>query len=553
MDTEYYSGVIVCFEKLRAELSILLEPGLIGEFDHIELIEVIGTPRGGRTINLLSIAVFAEGRPQIGDVEEPQYLTKRIGRIGGFKDWSFGVMRTFRPIKALDQALATLDATGKWMLSGRELGVGRLQPEPKMFVPPNGTVCIPLNNVLKNNFWAGSHVFRLTDQEKASFIPFFDDRRRLQELSDAISNDVPIALAGLADLLGDVLIQLPVTILVPAVKAPRGSNYSEIVLTWRNSSAPRPLLVAARSRSDELLVGTAISERFTNCLRLPIDSHNQSLETEFWDPEANILVGATAPTSTIKKIELGIQVIQPEPRVFCAPTLDNNFVTERVQLTETMTSDFGKTIDKDASFWLGRRQQIEERRRLEETRDFVQYRPQANPQAEKSRSLADLHFLINAHGQTGVDLWDPYLSSEDILRTLFWCKHSGAPMRALTDGRDPPPDSSQDCSALEHIAQKPSFLDRQRAILERYAGNCQGLRLEYKTRRGQKGWHFHDRFLIFPNMRDGPRAWSLGTSINSFGQAHHILQRVSNPVMVAGAFEDLWEALDEPDHIIWSS
>lgn len=543
----------MCFNKLRNELSTLLKPGLIGEFDHIELIEVIGTPQGGRTINVLSIAVFAEGRPQIGDVEETQYLTKRIGRIGGFKDWSFGVMRTFRPIKALDQALATLDATGKWMLSGRELGVGRLQPEPKVFAPPNGTVCVPLNNVLKNNFWAGSYVFRLTDKEKVPFTPFFDDRRRLQELSDAISNDVPIALAGLADLLGDVLIQLPVTIVVPSVSVPHSSNYSDVVLTWRNGSASRPLLVAARARCDELLVGAAISERFTDCVQLPIDSHSQSLEMEFWDPEADILVGATAPTSKIKQIELGMHVIQHEPRVFSAPNLDGHMVVERVQLTETTTSCVGKTIDQDARFWLGRRQQIEERRRLEETRDFVQYRPQPNPQAEQVRSLTDLHFLINAHGQTGVDLWDPYLSAEDILRTLFWCKHSGAPMRALTDGRDPPRDSSQDCSALEHVAKKPSFLDRQKEILERDAGNCQGLHLEYKTRRGQKGWHFHDRFLIFPNMRDGPRAWSLGTSINSFGQAHHILQRVSNPAMVAGAFEDLWAALDEPGHVIWRS
>ncbi len=100
---------------------------------------------------------------------------------------------------------------------------------------------------------------------------------------------------------------------------------------------------------------------------------------------------------------------------------------------------------------------------------------------------------------------------------------------------------------------KLPFPDRQRAVLERDAGNRQGLRLEYRTRRGPKGWRFHDRFLIFPNVPDGPRAWSLGTSVNGLGQAHHILQRVSNAAMVAGAFEDLWAALDEPQHVIWKS
>lgn len=78
-----------------------------------------------------------------------------------------------------------------------------------MFAPPDGAVRVSLNNVLKNNFWAGSPVFRLKDRDKTSFAPFFVDRRRLQALSDAVSAGVPIAFAGLADLLGDVLIHIP--------------------------------------------------------------------------------------------------------------------------------------------------------------------------------------------------------------------------------------------------------------------------------------------------------------------------------------------------------
>ncbi|KAA0124278.1 hypothetical protein CIW48_08090 [Methylobacterium sp. P1-11] len=542
------------FEKLREELRFLLTPGRIGEFDHIELIEVIGTPRGGTTINVLSVAVLAEGRPHVGDTERTECLTGRIGRIEGFRDWSFGVMRTLRPVVALDRALESLETTGQWTLSGRPLGTGNLRPEPAVFAPADGTVRVPLNNVLKNNFWAGSHVFRLTDQQKAPFEPFFADRRRLQTLSDAVSAGVPIAFAGLADLLGDVLIQLPVTILVPSVTAPRGAEHSDVAVTWRNGSPPRPLATAARTRWDELLTGAAVGERFTEGVRLPIDNHRQPLETEIWDAEAGILVSATASTSTIERIGLDMHVIQHEPRLFTAPDLEGQPFAERVKLTETRSSLVGPAAGKDANFWLGRRQDLEERRRLEETRDFVQYRPQANSTAQQVRALADVRFLIDTHGQTGVDLWDPYLSAEDLLRTLFWCSHSGAPLRALTDGRDPPPETSQDCSAPQgSVAPRQPFADRQRAILERDAGNRQGLRLEYRTRRGPKGWHFHDRFLIFPNMRDGPRAWSLGTSVNSLGQAHHILQRVSNPAMVAGAFEDLWAALDDPQHVIWRS
>lgn len=542
------------FNKLRKELSLLLASGCIGEFDHIELIEVIGTPRGGSPINVLSVAVLAEGRPDVCDAEQTEHLTERIQRIEGFKDWSFGVMRTLRPVAALDQALAVLVATGQWKLSGRALGTGKLHPEPALFAPPDGTVRVPLNNVLKNNFWAGSHVFRLTDRDKTPFAPFFADRRRLQALSDAVSVSVPITFAGLADLLGDVLIQVPVTILVPSITAPRGEEYSDVAVTWRRGSTPRPLVTAARTRWDELLTGAAVSERFTGGTRLLIDNHRQPLETETWDAEAGILVGATASTSTIKHIELDMLAIQHEPRLFTAPDLEGRPVSERVELVTTTTSLVGTAAGQDANFWFGRRQDLEEKRRLEETRDFVQYRPQVNSSGEQVRALADLRFLIDTHGQTGVDLWDPYLSAEDLLRTLFWCRHHGAPLRALTDGRDPLRDAPCDCTTPQvAVAPKPSFPDRQRTVLERDAGNREGLRLEYRTRRGPKGWHFHDRFLIFPNVRNGPRAWSLGTSINSLGQAHHILQRVSNPAMVAGAFEDLWAALDEPQHVIWRS
>ncbi len=550
--TKAGAGTAVAFEQLRDELRVLLSPGRVGEFDHIELTEVIGTPPKSATLNVLSVAVLAEGRPDVGDAEEMERLTGRI-RIDGFKGWSFGVVRTLRPVAALDQVLATLAATGRWVLSGQPIGTGDLRPEPAMFAPPDGTVRVPLNNILKNNFWAGSHVFRLTDRDKAPFAPFFADRRRLQTLSDAVSAAVPVAFAGLADLLGDVLIQVPVTILVPSVTAPHGAEHSDVAVTWRRGSTSRPLAIAARTRWNELLTGAAVSERFQESVRLPIENRRQPLETEIWDAEAGILVGATASTSILKRIELGMHVIEHEPRLFTAPNLEGQPVAERVTLTETRTSFIGEAAGQDANYWLGRRQDLEEKRRLEETRDFVQYRPQPGSFAERARALDDLRFLINMHGETGADLWDPYLDGEDLLRTLFWCSHSGAPLRALTDGRDPPSNSPDQSALPGPVAPGLSFPERERAVLERDKGNCQGLRLEYRIRRGPKGWGFHDRFLIFPNGRDGPRAWSLGTSINSLGLAHHILQRVSNPAMVAGAFEDLWTALDESQHVIWRS
>ena len=538
--------------RWREELRSLLSPGCVGDFDHIELTEIIATPRGGRTLNVLSVAVLAEGRPGVAKSEQTKWLTPRIP-VDGFKDWCFGVGRTLRPLAALDNALSGFATTGVWALSGQALEVGDLWPEPAMFAPRDGTVQVPLNKVLKNNYWAGSHVFRLIDRNKKPFAPFFADRRRLQALSDAVSQAVPMAFAGLADMLGDVLIQIPVTILVQTVDVPRNAEHSDVEVAWRRGSSPKTLVVAARTRWDELLTGAVVSKGFQDTARLPIDGHRQPIESETLETGTGRLISATASTSTIKTIVHKMRVHQHEPRLFAIPDLEGRLQARRVSLIQTSTTVVGEKAERNANYWLSRRQDLEERRRLEESRDFVQYRPRPGSSDERLRALADIRFLVDQHGEAGVDIWDPYLTGEDLLQTLFWCTHSGAPLRALTDGRDPPPNAPSDEPLPEAAAPRVPFPDRQRVVLERDKGNCEGLCLEYRTRRGPKGWGFHDRFLIFPNGSDGPRAWSLGTSVNSLGKAHHILQRVSNAAIVAGAFQDLWEALDEPQHVVWRS
>jgi hypothetical protein len=370
-------------------------------------------------------------------------------------------------------------------------------------------------------------------------------------LSDAVSALLPMTFAGLADLLGDVLIQVPVTILAPAIAEPRGKNLFQVNIAWRRGATPRDLRIAGRTRRDELLTGAAVVDRFQSEASLLISGERQPVETEIWDADAGILMGATAATTILTNVHLAMHIIQHEPRIFTAPDIQGQPALERIGLTVTQLSVVGENASQDANFWLTRRQYLEEKCRLETTRDFVQYRPNPGSLNERARALADIRFLINAHGHQGVDLWDPYLTAKDLFRTLFWCSHSGAPMRGLTDGRDPPSSTQPGASATS--APAPSFGDRQKFVLNRDCGNRQGLRLEYRTRRGPKGWGFHDRFLIFPNRPEGPLAWSLGTSVNSLGLAHHILQRVPNPALVASAFEDLWTALDEIQHVIWRS
>jgi hypothetical protein len=94
-------------------------------------------------------------------------------------------------------------------------------------------------------------------------------------------------------------------------------------------------------------------------------------------------------------------------------------------------------------------------------------------------------------------------------------------------------------------------MEQQRLALNSIESNWRGLRLEYRVKHGPAGFGFHDRFLIFPRAEEDALAWSLGTSVNGIGMEHHILQRVDNGQLILDAFLELWEQLDQPEHLIW--
>ena len=66
---------------------------------------------------------------------------------------------------------------------------------------------------------------------------------------------------------------------------------------------------------------------------------------------------------------------------------------------------------------------------------------------------------------------------------------------------------------------------------------------------------FHDRFLIFPKSQYSPaQAWSLGTSVNSLGKSHHIIQKVNDAQIIEDVFNNFWsQSISKEENIIWKS
>jgi hypothetical protein len=521
----------------QMDIAPLLVPGILGFFTHFEVTEIFATIDGqSGARNVLTIAV-AEERDGAQD-ESLNYLGPRI-RLKSLPRYAFGVQRYLRPIHDLVPALDRLDEANSWEASGIALACEPLNALRRKFVSPDATEPTPLNHVLKNNFWNGSHILEWADRTKTNVRPLLDKPILLQELAREINKVVPIGLDAVSDRLGHVLVQLPVRVLIADFHQSRGSDFY-IETVWHSKATPRPLRASCGVEQDGSVLGYASVPSSGDKATLPMNPTRGLHRGFLWDDDNQLLLAATGPRAFVNSIAFQMMPITPEPRVFTIKQAGGNLKQERIAVTATMLPTIiGETENDDTGGWTGKRLYLEQGERVARERSFVQYRPTNGRIAEERvRALADIRFLIGQHGGEGVWLWDPYLTAHDVLETLFFSRHSHSDLRALTAGR-------------EIEAQESDFVDAQRQELGEVQSNWHGLRLEYRIRSGQAGWVFHDRFLIFPRSRDGALAWSLGTSVNSLGHAHHILQKVGDGQRVMDAFVELWDLLSAPEHLIW--
>ena len=159
-------------------------------------------------------------------------------------------------------------------------------------------------------------------------------------------------------------------------------------------------------------------------------------------------------------------------------------------------------------------------------------------------ALDFLRELIEKYGKNGIYLWDPYLNAKDLLETVFFSPYANSPIKALTGLKI----ASQENKTLSYKADLANEINQ--AIRQ-----ASWLNLTFVNADRSKVGDFHDRFIIFPQAIDEPvRAWSLGTSVNSLGKSHHIIQEVEDGQIIADVFEEMWDqSINDEDNIIWKS
>lgn len=564
------ANLVVSQQKLLEEFNLLTKREILGLFDHIELTEVVRYADGSKQpTNVLTIAVATQSATS---AKTKPLNASRI-RISRLKGYNFGVFRSILSIDAFYNALNGWAQNGVWEPSIMPVSVGALTPVSKQFVPPNSHTEIPLNAALKNNFFAGSYVLELFDIQKIAHSGFESSPSALQELSECVSELVPLQLASLSDRLGNIVVQIPIDAVRASFKT-NGKRY-KVEVAWHPEITPRDVIATVQTEYDKSIISFGQKTIQSGTLSIGKDPGHGGLYGFLWDVQNEIVLAATGEVSFIKTMFMNMVPSQSEPRTI-PQRIGDSEATQRISLSSPpLPSLIGDNPNTSITKPIRKRSYDEERLKLAQLRQFVQYAEKpVSGSFERVRALSDVRRLIASHGALGVWLWDPFLSPQDLLDTLFYNPTSGAPMRALTSLKVPAKIPDNPLQTLRSAGSnkglkvagshsnktdqkrgkdsKADLLKSYKSELSNLPSNFQGLSLEFRSAHGQKGWEFHDRFLIFPKSEhDRAKAWSLGTSVNSLGKSHHILQQADNAQLIADAFQLLWDAVDHSNNQIW--
>lgn len=535
--------------RFVANVRRLTAQGVIGFYNCCEVTEIFAVRPDRQATNLLSVFVLEE-RDLIPGQETPVFLTERLITIKGSGFNGFGVRRYFLTVEQLHQVFDDFVETGCWKPSGAVLLLGDMTFTRPYFVPPDATDEVPLNGLLKNNFWNGSHVLEFFAQNTTCLDVFLDKPALLQELSEKLQSVIPIKIASLSERLGNILLQFPIDVLRTKFGF-QGDTATSFEMVWDRRISERSLMAVSTNKFDNTYPGFALQEvSFSEAVvTINTGDSTQITNTFLWDMEHQILLAASGGVSSVRQIYLHSHPVSQEPRQIVIPSFDES--TELRERIRVSGHDFGGgSVIGDPTDEFAYRDQVNARKYSQEQKDllrrkdFVQYGRHTGRGYDEA--ISDLRGLINQYGEHGVWLWDPYLNAVDVMRTLFFCSHGSVDLRALGSS------DQKTRTQLDYSYDRlEDWKSGQRAVFSTEGNNYYGLHLEFRVRHGNVGWSFHDRFLIFPMKEQEPKAYSLGTSINSLGKDHHILQRVSNGRLVADAFQELWDLLDADDFLVW--
>lgn len=527
------------------DLQTLLIGQSLGEYNCVEVTEIFAiTEKGAQPTNIFTLMVAESRESKNLILDQCAFVNNEPIKVSLLKSWTIGIKTYLVSVdKAIDM-FATAESDNDWDSCGQKVKTSEYAYKKRTFAPPDSFESVPLNSVLKNNFNNGSYVVELINQHKTEFSMYFEQTTLLQELSDKLLKYLPIDLSSLSDRLGNIIFQIPVKAIQTQTTLLSDRKSIECKIAWHPNIQPRELMVCGSQEDDDF---NKDDFHITLCSKGSMSGtipfkHKGAYRITIWDIDNELILNSSPPSSFIRSFGFSSNIMESEQRVIYHNDGSSSIVPV---ITHSDTKTVGDKQSRSTD-WSKVRIYENNRGKLRESLEFVQYNPKGkNKKIEHEKALLDIRSLINKYGKNGVYLWDPYLSPNDIIKTLFYSKFSNSTLRAISFLKEPPTEKKDNVN---------STFDKYKLEFESYAPEMtMGINLQFRSPRKNNGWNFHDRFLIFPDFNKLPMAWSLGTSVNSFGQEHHILQKCSDARLILDAFNELWADIEKDECLVWGS
>ena len=512
----------------------ILKMPSIGNFKCIELFEVIGIRDSNPSFNIFSLAVAHETDLPLTEKEN---ITPNLIKLKADKSQKFGVLKRIVSIEDFLKIISYLVTPGSNEDDRNKLCYGHLKAIPPVYVPPLEQGKNEFLGLLKNNFFGGSHLFEWFDESKEYVAPLIKNLAALDELSGRLQEYLPIKIGTHSDRLGNIIVQIPCAAVAFTIE--RRDEQSHQLLS--------NLAVSPHFSGEMNFSGIFWREQYGSIIdfqKIPLVAGRNIIPFQqingkgyyiIWDESNQIICSGGQVRSFVESVNSPMSLQEYNQRIFKLP----NGKEKRINIfTPTSQSQIGKNT-KDYRNWVRNRFLKIEKQELHDTLKLRQFKRDMRQEA-----LDFIRELIKKYGKNGIYLWDPYLNAKDLLETVFFSPSANSPIKALT-GLKIAPQENKTSSYKADLANEINQAIRQAGWLN----------LTFVNADRSKVGDFHDRFIIFPQAIDEPvRAWSLGTSVNSLGKSHHIIQEVEDGQIIADVFEEMWEqSINDENNILWKS
>lgn len=524
----------ISFECLLNDYDKLISCDSLGFYNCCEMVSVFLMDNVTKEVcNVYTIFVFDE---RVEVEQESTYLTDKPFYISG--ELSLGIKKkvlNLQTVRNIYKILCESRNKQEIDIGDGKLKIGKLEAVPKVFVQQNSTKEVLLNKVLKNNFKNGSYLLEFFEVDKK--VKNVLKTSEFRKMTDEIYRILPIDLFAVSDRIGNFVFQFPSL----NIRTSYCVDEIETKLTYNVSLDQRvgdscEFQLLSEGSSDDTIVafGTTLFGKEGVEVTFSVGDASRLCKSTVIDLKNQLLL-SRQDTSMMREIsnmmELGAQY--GEQRVIYDK---DGQVVDQFEIKSAHNIHVGPPVIRLRDDYVKNRQY---RRRVDELYIRAEFRQYGIVQ-ESDKARRDLISLMNRARTGKVYLWDPYLTVEDILNTWYYTTSFNASLYAITSG---------EIAQRSHISVKKWIKEQNRIIGER--SNHYGIQAELRCQWNNHGYRFHDRFLMLIEESNKPQVWSLGSSVNSLGKKHHIIQCVEHPQMIVDTFEVLWDELSDPECLVW--